>query len=476
MSDSARKYRMVVAVLGIAVLGFSASIRGQSSGGSLKVTSFPTGAQVIVDGVNTGKVTPMNVSLSLGTHTVIVQIPGSGWNADTRTVEIVSGNNDLSVTLIPALTVGPAGPAGPQGPQGPAGQQGPQGPKGDTGSTGPQGAQGLQGPQGPQGAAGPQGPAGPAGSLSCADELRIQAAVPAFQLSPACVPSVTPILTAGAVDVLLTLDTTGSTAPALSNVATNLSSMIGQLKAAVPDIAFGLLDFKDFGDPYVVNYDRRLQTVTTSASVQSLQTGLGGLVAAGGGDLPEAGWEALYSIAGGPAITVSTYSSVLPLATTPPQPPTAGETQGTIGGAGFRSGALPVVIVISDAEFHDAPGSGGLDEYPATLSGVPSRATTIAQLNAIGARVISVAGLVTGTATKTQGQLLATATGATVLPSAFGTSRPAGCAANQCCTALNGVGESTDASGMCPLAFSYDPTTGAGISNAIVVALKALFQ
>src|SRR5512132_1793391 len=71
--------------------------------GVLKVTSFPTGAAVQIDGQPTGKVTPMSVSLTLGDHIVTVSIPG-GWRADTRTVSIVAGNNDLSVTLLPALT------------------------------------------------------------------------------------------------------------------------------------------------------------------------------------------------------------------------------------------------------------------------------------------------------------------------------------------------------------------------------------
>jgi uncharacterized membrane protein YgcG len=45
---------------------------------TLKVSSFPSGAQVSIDGVNTGKVTPMNVALTEGDHAVAVQIPGSG--------------------------------------------------------------------------------------------------------------------------------------------------------------------------------------------------------------------------------------------------------------------------------------------------------------------------------------------------------------------------------------------------------------
>jgi len=92
---------------------------------TLKVSSFPSGAQVSIDGVNTGKVTPMNVSLSEGDHSVTVAIPGSGWNPDTRTVTIVSGNNDLSVTLLPTPTPGPPGPKGDKGDPGPTGPAGP---------------------------------------------------------------------------------------------------------------------------------------------------------------------------------------------------------------------------------------------------------------------------------------------------------------------------------------------------------------
>jgi len=51
----------------------------------------------------------MNVAVSEGDHSVTVQIPGTGWNPDTRVVTIVSGNNDLSVTLLPTPTPGPPG-------------------------------------------------------------------------------------------------------------------------------------------------------------------------------------------------------------------------------------------------------------------------------------------------------------------------------------------------------------------------------
>jgi hypothetical protein len=125
----------------------------QSASGSLKVTSYPTGATVAIDGAQTGKTTPMSASLTVGDHTVVVAVPGSGWNPDTRTVTIVSGNNDLSVTLLPVVTTGPQGPVGPQGP---AGITGPPGPAGESGPPG-----GI----GPQGPAGPEGPTGPAGTV-----------------------------------------------------------------------------------------------------------------------------------------------------------------------------------------------------------------------------------------------------------------------------------------------------------------------
>lgn len=147
--------------------GGATTAEAQTGNGSLKVTSYPSGAEVWIDGRNTGKTTPMSESVSVGEHTVLVRVPSSGWNPDERTVTIVSGNNDLSVTLLPMLTIGPQGPQGPAGlpgPQGPAGPQGPVGPAGATGPAGPAGPAGADGAIGPQGPPGPIGPAGATGA------------------------------------------------------------------------------------------------------------------------------------------------------------------------------------------------------------------------------------------------------------------------------------------------------------------------
>ena len=111
----------------VVTLELLAVLPAHATNGSLKVTSFPGGAKVFVDGADTGKITPMSVTVSIGTHVVKVQIPGSGWAPAESTATIVEGNNDLSVTLLPALTQGPEGPTGPQGPQGDPGIQGPPG-------------------------------------------------------------------------------------------------------------------------------------------------------------------------------------------------------------------------------------------------------------------------------------------------------------------------------------------------------------
>ena len=131
---------------------------------ALKVSSFPAGAAVFIDGVSTGKVTPMSASLTLGTHVVMIRVVGSTlWQVETRTITILPGNNELTVTMVPVLTTGPAGPAGPAGPQGPQGPQGIVGPAGPAGPAGPEGPQGPPGEQGEAGATGPAGPAGPMG-------------------------------------------------------------------------------------------------------------------------------------------------------------------------------------------------------------------------------------------------------------------------------------------------------------------------
>lgn len=297
-------------------------------------------------------------------------------------------------------------------------------------------------------------------------------------------------------DVVFAFDTTGSMGGEINVLKSSLSTtVIPGVRASVPDVGFGLVDFRDFrypGDPmnmWVVRLLSRVQTVVTSQGVAQIQNYVNYLYAEGGGDIPEAGWEAMYSIAGGPPITVQGSNP----AGTPPEyesdfhiedldvPPPEGESYGTLGGVGFRSGALPIIIAITDAEWHDAPGSGGLNPYPESLAGVPSRADAIARLNAIGARVISVVSQPSTGGSgdpRTQGRLLAEATGAVVSPADWGIAgeRPVACGGTQCCTGVNGAGEAPSSpDGACPLVFRI-AETGAGLGTVIVDAVEILVR
>jgi hypothetical protein len=153
--------RAVTLLLALGVLALAAGA-AHAANGTLKVTSFPSGAEVLIGGISTGKVTPMSVSLAEGEHDVTVQIPGDAWTPDTRKVTIVAGNNDLSVTLIPALTEGP-----PALSYWDLNGDGVKDPAEDVNNDGFHNTQDCQGPEGLQGETGPQGPAGPAGS--CVD-------------------------------------------------------------------------------------------------------------------------------------------------------------------------------------------------------------------------------------------------------------------------------------------------------------------
>jgi hypothetical protein len=99
------------------------------------------------------------------------------------------------------------------------------------------------------------------------------------------------------------------------------------------------------------------------------------LVLGGGGDGPEGGIIALNALATGHGFA-------------PYLPDAAACSAGGIGYACFRPDAVPIVLLISDAEFHNGPGD--TDPYVGFEPSLPSYADTLAQLEAIHARVISI--------------------------------------------------------------------------------------
>jgi hypothetical protein len=306
-------------------------------------------------------------------------------------------------------------------------------------------------------------------------------------------------------DVVYDLDVTASMGVCATDLANNLAgTVLPGVRAKVRDIAFGLVTFQDFQDTFVVRYNHRLETTqnmvgTTNPALMSITAALKAVTSGDGYDLPEAGWEALYSIAAGsmlPVISISgpsitTWTSKLtPLA---PATPFAGEETGTLGGVGFRTASVPIIVAVSDASWHDRPGTAasgedGIADYaPGTdcptdqdpnCNNVPSRETAISAANALGAHVIGLAPTNGSGDPKSRFIALAQATAAVVSPADIGTTRPANCDPTQCCTGLDGAGEMPIA-GQCPLAYTINrqslPTgTVCPVSSSVVTGIAAL--
>jgi hypothetical protein len=258
-------------------------------------------------------------------------------------------------------------------------------------------------------------------------------------------------------DVFFSVDTTGSFQEEIDNIQASLAQIVTDVGALIPDAAFGVGRFEDFPvDPFGLPGDAPyalLQRVTTD--VPALTTAVGALGPAGGGlDTREAGYEALYQWASGvglPAFALSPFDPSVGF--------DAALGHGTIGGAGFREGALPILIQVTDAAAHADT------DYPASF-GAHSDAATLFALGVIGARLIGIDSLENvGTANDPRAQLeaLALATGA-MIPATLG----------QCATGVGGTLRPPDAaSGMCPLVFDVNPD-GTGLGSLIVSAITQL--
>jgi hypothetical protein len=285
-------------------------------------------------------------------------------------------------------------------------------------------------------------------------------------------------------DVSFLLDTTLSMGNQISAIKGSLGTMVGQLSTEIPNIGVGVAGYEDFPFPDYGNPgDRpfyllhRVQTVRTAAGLASVQNGVNQYTLGNGGDVPEAGWEAIFQIASGLGLT-GVMNATIPAfnpATAPPgATPVAGEEFGTLGGAGFRVGSLPIVVWITDASSHNSTvtGNGYIHTGSAGTNGAE------AALAAKGARVIGVAAR-GGSFASARTDLVhaVVATGAVVTPSAWpavGAGRPAGCSAVQCCTGQNGAGQPpVTTTNTCPLVFEVD-ANGTGLGAQIVQAIKVL--
>lgn len=290
------------------------------------------------------------------------------------------------------------------------------------------------------------------------------------------------------IDSFFAVDTTGSMGGEIGNLNSSLSMNIipAVKKAAVKDAWFGVGAVEDFpvapygtANAYPGNLDDQpfILLSAMNSSVSIAQTAVGKLMngskpRGNGNDLPEGQMEALYQIATGAG---NVHSGVVNIA--------QHQTPGTAGGVEFRTGAFPVITMITDASFHAKGESKTCGSDSIAYSGnvatyAHTRAETVAALNKICAKVIGLSAEPSGYPAECIGTAdltsFATSTGATVPPEAWGDAmhRPSGCAVGQCCTGLNGAGTSP-VSGLCPLVFKIK-TDGTGLGDQVISGITNL--
>jgi hypothetical protein len=267
-------------------------------------------------------------------------------------------------------------------------------------------------------------------------------------------------------DVFVSMDTTGSMGGAIANLQNAMAStIIPGIQALVPDTQFGAGTFEDFplqgyGDPGPDQPFELFQEIT--ADVAAVQNAVLSFALGSGADIPESNIEALYQIATGEGLVGPAPTNV---------PPNASG----IGGVGFREGALPVVVSITDAISHDPAHNECGQGYAGAVQAVAhSREQAMDALDGICARVVQIALFPGACSALEDGIRFAEATGAVIPPEAWDLAgHPGGCAAGQCCTGLNGAGVAPNASGQCPMAYQAN-FTGTGVDTSFSSAIQLL--
>ncbi|MEZ4248332.1 MAG: vWA domain-containing protein [Polyangiales bacterium] len=153
------------------------------------------------------------------------------------------------------------------------------------------------------------------------------------------------------VDVYFLVDTTGSMGGELNNLRSGLTSgtiggcsggVIGGIRCAIPDAWFGVGYHDDYPiSPYGAGSDdvyRNLLDITDNLG--AAQTAVNGLTLHNGNDWPESQSQALWSIATGGGLGAF-------------NPAKGGCPGARWGYPCFREDAIPVVVLITDAPFHN---------------------------------------------------------------------------------------------------------------------------
>jgi len=178
-------------------------------------------------------------------------------------------------------------------------------------------------------------------------------------------------------DVLFLVDVTGSMVEEIEQIRRSLREEIAPALAdAIPDVHMAVAEHADFPvSPYGDGADIPFRMITPSTgNVSEVQEGLDALTPRGGNDVPESQVEALFQVATGRGIGRFLDPARCPI--------------GTVGYPCFRADGARIVLLFTDAEFHNGPGDHAF--YDRTLLGVQPATypQAVEALNAIGAKVL----------------------------------------------------------------------------------------
>jgi hypothetical protein len=155
-------------------------------------------------------------------------------------------------------------------------------------------------------------------------------------------------------DIYFLMDTTGSMGGEIANLQRDLTTgtfiagcsggIIGAIRCTIPDAWFGVGYFDDYPvSPYGGIGDdvyRNLRDLT--ADITATQTAVNSLALHFGGDGPESQTQALWAVATGWGL--GPYLS-----------PRTGCPAGRWGYPCFRNGTIPIIVMFTDAPFHNGP-------------------------------------------------------------------------------------------------------------------------
>ena len=216
-------------------------------------------------------------------------------------------------------------------------------------------------------------------------------------------------------DVMFVLDSTCSMTEELETMADLFGTVVSTIN--IPDVAFGVAEFQDYAidpfgywwftdKPFLLN-----QQITTS--VPLVQSALDGLtpIFHDGGDFPESSMEALYQTLTGvgydqdsDGILDVTSSASQNNHDVPPFVASASDAfggaaagvysssvpgTGSLGGAGFRDGSIPIIVYTTDNLMRDADQSATFGLPPAA-SNPAGMSDVVAAAAAVGAKLIGI--------------------------------------------------------------------------------------